>query len=211
MDSKRYRLDSQRETIRIVLAAMFIAMSFVLDIFMKFVPFLRMPNGGSISLTLLPLIIAALYLGPTYGFICGISFGLLNFLFDGGAGNIHWGSFFLDYTVAFGAVGFVGFFRPLFYKNKIWGFIVAVILAYALRYISSSLSGVLFFGAYAPEGINPWFYSFVLYNLAYIGPSLVLGLIVSLAIYRPIQKATHTSIISNIYRVKLVKTVENDA
>lgn len=205
MASSRYRIDGQRETVKLVVAAMCVAMAFIMDVITKFIPFLHMPQGGAISITLIPLVIAALLLGPLYGVIAGVSFGLLNFFFDGGAGNLHWGSFFLDYTVAFGAVGLVGFFRPLFYRNKIWAYITAIALACLLRYISSSLSGVIFFGAYAPEGVNVWFYSFVLYNAAYMGPTLAVDLVLGTAIYKPLQSLTKTSTFAAIYRVKSEK------
>ena len=35
------------------------------------------------------------------------------------------------------------------------------------------LSGAWLFGAYAPEGMNPWWYSFG-YNLAYCLPTLII-------------------------------------
>lgn len=187
--SRKFRFDRQRLTLKIVLAGMFVALAFIIDLIAKFIPFLHMPQGGSINFTILPLVLAALYLGPGYGIVAGVCFGLLNFIFDGMV--IHWGSIFLDYVIAFGAVGLVGFFRPLFYRNKIWAYIVAITIAAVLRYVSSSLSGVIFFGSYAPEGVNPWFYSFVLYNAAYMGPSLGVSLAIGLAVYRPLQRMTH--------------------
>ena len=92
--------------------------------------------------------------------------------------------------------------------NKIWSLGVAIVVACVLRYISSSLSGVLFFGDYAPEGMNPWFYSFIVYNAAYMGPSLVANLVVGYAIYVPMQKLTKTPQMANIYKVKSKETAE---
>lgn len=205
-NKKTVRVDNQRTTLKIVMTAMFVALAFVFEIVTKFIPFLQMPQGGAISITMLPLIIGALLLGPVYGTIGGVAFGFLNFCFDGFV--IHWGSIFLDYLVAFGLIGVAGFFRPFFYKNKIWSLGVAIVVACVLRYISSSLSGVLFFGDYAPEGMNPWFYSFIVYNAAYMGPSLVANLVVGYAIYVPMQKLTKTPQMANIYKVKSKEIAE---
>jgi thiamine transporter len=44
--------------------------------------------------------------------------------------------------------------------------------------LAHGFSGVVFFAEYAPEGMNVWFYSFVAYNLPYMGASLALCLII---------------------------------
>ena len=71
-----------------------------------------------------------------------------------------------------GCLGLSGFF-----SNKKNGLYIGYIVAIIGRFICSFLSGFLFFGEYAPEGMNPVWYSF-LYNIFYIGGEGVLTLLV---------------------------------
>ena len=64
----------------------------------------------------------------------------------------------LDYPLAFGALGLSGFFSEK--KN---GLVIGYLVAITGRFLFSVLSGVVFFGMYAPEGMSPLVYS-VAYN-----------------------------------------------
>lgn len=167
----------------ITITAMMVALSIALEYFAKAIPGLQMPMGGTYSLTCLPLIIGSLYTGPIFGTIGGFLYGLLNFLIDGY--GLHWGSLFLDYLLAFAFMGVAGFFSKAFYQKKWWSFIVASIVCMTLRYLSSSLSGVLYFPP--DDGTNKYLYSFVLYNgpymLASLGLDLVGGIILMPALF----------------------------
>ena len=59
-------------------------------------------------------------------------------------------------------------------KGNLYSLVLCAIL---IAFICSFLSGFLFFGEYAPEGMNPVWYSF-LYNIFYIGGEGVLTLLV---------------------------------
>ena len=67
-----------------------------------------------------------------------------------------------DYIIAFSVFGIVGFFRTK--KN---GLEIGFIIACVIRFISSSISGYIFFREYAPESWNPIIYT-VVYNGSYI-------------------------------------------
>lgn len=167
----------------ITITAMMVALSIALEYFAKAIPGLQMPMGGTFSLTCLPLIIGSLYTGPIFGTIGGLLYGLLNFLIDGY--GLHWGSLFLDYLLAFAFMGVAGFFSKPFYQKKWWSFVVASIICMFLRYLSSSLSGILYFPP--DDGTNKYLYSFVLYNgpymLASLGMDLVGGIILLPALF----------------------------
>ncbi|MFP4178162.1 MAG: energy-coupled thiamine transporter ThiT, partial [Acholeplasmataceae bacterium] len=51
-----------------------------------------------------------------------------------------------------------------------------------LRYLSHAFGGAIIFAEFAPEGMNPWFYSFVVYNAPYMLSSTALTLMVGLLI-----------------------------
>ena len=165
----------------LVEVAIFVAMAFVLEFAFSFLP--KMPQGGRVGISMLPLVVIAWRHGVIQGWIGGIVFGILNLMLDGVLYN--WGSFFLDYTIAFGLVGMTGFFKP-YIKDHVIVFSLAIIVAYLLRFISSVLSGVLLFAEYAPEGQSVWVYS-ITYNATYLLPALILTVIVGIPVYFVLQ------------------------
>jgi thiamine transporter len=170
----------------LVEVAILVAMAFVLEFAFSFLP--SMPQGGRVSLSLLPLIVNAWRNGPYAGVIGGIVYGLLNLMLDGVL--YHWGSFFLDYTVAFGLIGLVGFIRKAKLDNVI-GFALAIVIAFVLRFFSHVLSGVLIFASYAGDQ-NVWLYSMG-YNATYLVPALILTFIVGVIVYFPLKTMDETN------------------
>jgi len=77
---------------------------------------------------------------------------------------VHPAQFLLDYPLAFGALGIA----TLIKKYPLVGTAIGV----ALRFVCHFLSGFIFFGMYAPEGLNPIYYS-ALYNGSYLLPEMV--------------------------------------
>lgn len=145
-----------------------------------FMPFLALPYGGRVSLSMLPLFIITYRHGVKAGIVGGIAYGLLNLMLDGVL--YHWGSLFLDYIFAFGAIGFGGIVFS-FMKKDVKSFSLSLFIGTLGRFVFSYLSGVIIFAmilGYMPEEFNnPWWYSFV-YNLYYILPSAVLSIIVGI-------------------------------
>ena len=78
----------------------------------------------------------------------------------------------VDYPLAFGALGLSGFFS----KSK-FGLQIGYVVGVLGRFLFAILSGVIFFAAFAPEGMNPFVYSF-LYNGAYLGAEALITLII---------------------------------
>ena len=74
--------------------------------------------------------------------------------------------------LGFGALGLAGFFA-----NKKHGLQIGYIVAVFGRYVFAVISGVVFFGAYAPEGTPAIVYSLT-YNATYIVPEAIATLIV---------------------------------
>ena len=102
--------------------------------------------------------------------MAGFCVGLINLIF--GPYVIHPVQLLMDYPIAFGALGLAGLTRNS--KNGLTkGYIVGLIG----RYICAVLSGVIFFGAYAPEGFNAWTWS-RWYNLTYLAAEGIITVIV---------------------------------
>ena len=157
--------------------AIFVALAVVFSLISKLIPFLELPQGGSFSLSMLPLFIFGFRRGIKAGAIMGFVYGLVNFITDGYI--IHWGSIFFDYLIPFTLVALsAGIFSRGAKKSSYKHIVLGVLIGGLLRYIMHGLSGVIFFAEYA-EG-NPWFYSFVLYNLPYMAVSTIGSLIFTL-------------------------------
>lgn len=78
----------------------------------------------------------------------------------------------LDYPLAFGALGLAGFFN-----KKKWGLQIGYVIGVFGRFIFSTISGIVFFASYAPEGMNPILYSLG-YQASYLVPEAVITLII---------------------------------
>ncbi|SIT93103.1 energy-coupled thiamine transporter ThiT [Edaphobacillus lindanitolerans] len=156
--------------------AIFSAIGFVLDQISIKLWF----QGGSISLTMVPIILMAFRWGLGGGLLTGLVLGVLQMF--AGAYIIHPVQGFLDYPAAFTVIGFAGLFARFVASaakkdNKaamIWAISAGTLLGGLLRYACHVLSGVVFFGATALElGDNVWWYSIV-YNAGYMIPSIIL-------------------------------------
>ncbi len=147
--------------------ALLIALATVLELISEYFIHIKMPQGGSVSLAGLPILIVGYRHDYKYGLLAGLCFGVINFMLGGFW--FHWGSIFFDYLLPFTALGITGFFQKPAQKN-IFIFILGIIIAGTIRWVIHSLSGVLFFQEYAVEAGYAdavWFYSFIFYNLGY--------------------------------------------
>jgi len=139
----------------IVLIALFAAIAFVLNSIKLF----TMPYGGSVSLcSMMPILLLAVLMGNKVGIIGGTALGILSII--NGVYIIHPIQFLLDYLLPYMCLGLAGFGG---YQDKRKVFLAAL-LAVALSVTCNILSGAVYFGSYAPEGMSPWVYSAV-YNL----------------------------------------------
>ncbi len=157
--------------------AVLIAVAVVLEAISTFIPFLHMPQGGSISLGMLPIFFIAFRKGIGTGLIAGFIFGLFNYWLN--PLNVHWAQVVIDYGFAFTFLGFAGVFKKGLENNK--SFVNGILLGGFLRYLMHSISGFIFFSSYAGEE-GAFIYSFVIYNLPYMLISIVLCIVVGLNI-----------------------------
>ena len=111
--------------------AMMVALAQVLS----YIKLMELPNGGSLTPAMFPIILFAVRWGLTPGLMAGFTFGLLQLIFDG-AYAWGWQSMLLDYLVAFMALGMAELFaRP--FKNRMVGVAVGTAVAGFLRFMCS--------------------------------------------------------------------------
>jgi thiamine transporter len=143
-----------------------------LAIALSYLKLWRMPQGGSVTLENIPLLIFALRWGVKAGLGAGVVAGLVQLMLGGYV--VHPAQALLDYPLAFGVLGLAGAVR-----KPLWA---GLTIGSLLRFFCHLLSGVVFFGSYAPEGTNVWLYS-TIYNGSYMVPNLVLAFILTYLIW----------------------------
>ena len=159
--------EKKADTGALTISALMIALAAVLGQIKVF----ELPQGGSVTLfSIIPIVVCAYLLGTRRGVMAGFCVGLINLIF--GPYVIHPVQLLMDYPIAFGALGLAGLTR-----NSKNGLIKGYIIGLIGRYICAVLSGVIFFGAYAPEGFNAWTWS-LWYNLTYLAAEGAITVIV---------------------------------
>ncbi len=142
---------------QLTVSALCIALAFALSNAKLFAA----PMGGSVTLFSMFFITFIGYLyGPRVSISAAFAYGLLQMIIDPYIVSVP--QLLCDYVLAFTALGLAGFFYGK--KN---GMIIGYFVGIFGRFVFSTLSGIIFFAEYAPEGMSPIVYS-VLYNGAYI-------------------------------------------
>ena len=164
--------------------AIFVALAFVLS----FVKLYELPNGGSLTPAMFPILFYALRFGLGRGLTAGCVFGLLQLLFDG-AYAWGWQSMILDYLLAFAPLGLAGLFR-----GKPWGIFPGTLLGCLGRFAVHYVSGITIYRIIEPTSVpglgtydDPHLYSLV-YNGCYMIPNMLLALILAGVLYVPLKQ-----------------------
>ena len=168
---------STLRTKKLVYGGICISIAFVLS----YIRILHLPQGGSITpASMLPLVLYSMIFGPVAGIIAGIAYGFLQLIQDMWVVNI--AQLLLDYPLAFGCIGLAGI-APTAIKNLYLRTSLAIVIAFVSRGIMHILSGTLFFGEYAPEGVSPFVYSLG-YNGTFILAELIITLVLALVLVK---------------------------
>ena len=167
------------ERVRIVVeGALMVALAFVLSL-------VKIPTGaygGSVTLgSMIPIIVFALRHGVGPGLLVGTVHGLLQMIAE--PVIVYPVQVLLDYILAFGVLGLAG----LFQDRPALGTAVAV----GARFVSHFISGVVWWGAFAYEGMNVWLYSLV-YNGTYLLPELIISVLIVNYVLKPFLKENTT-------------------
>jgi len=162
---------SSRQIVKIlVFSAAAIALATVISVAIK-LP--SLPNGGSVTLfSMLVMCLIGYWFGPVAGIIAGLAYGILQFIT--GPYVVHPAQVLLDYPLAFGALGFSGFF----YKKKN-GLILGYLAGTFGRFLFHEISGFIFYTTYVDtfKGNVAALWASTAYNLSYILPEVIITLV----------------------------------
>lgn len=146
-----------------------------------------LPNGGSITVAMLPMFIYCTRWGFGPGCLAAFSLGLLQVLLDG-AYAWGWQSILGDYLLAYGALSVSG----LFHRQK-RGFFTGIAAGSLARFLIAWVVGAVVWGEYMPDSFfgmtmtSPWFYS-AIYNGSYICLSMLLCFAVGFLLWKPLGR-----------------------
>ena len=184
MENKQTKPQPHTRVRALTEGAIFVALAFVLS----FVKLYELPNGGSLTPAMFPILLYALRWGLGRGLGAGFLFGLLQLIFDG-AYAWGWQSMVLDYLLAFAPVGLAGIFR-----GKAWGIFPGTLIGCLGRFAVHYLSGGPIYRIIEPTSVpgfgtydNPHLYSLV-YNGSYMLPNMLLALLLAGLLYVPLKR-----------------------
>ncbi|MBR3561407.1 MAG: energy-coupled thiamine transporter ThiT [Oscillospiraceae bacterium] len=136
----------------------------------------HMPEGGSISLMMLPIVLYAVRWGLGGGLLAGCALGVIDFMLGGGIA-IGWQSILGDYVIACTLIGLAGVGHKRGTAGVVLGSIVGCLGRYAAVWVTgATLWGEYMYDIYGLPMTNEWVYS-ALYNL----PVLVSGALTTVA------------------------------
>ncbi|MDE7362893.1 MAG: energy-coupled thiamine transporter ThiT [Oscillospiraceae bacterium] len=172
--------------------AVMVALATGLSLLSNFIPFLKLPWGGSITLlSMLPIVVNSIRNGVKSGLACSFVYSVVQ-LVIGMFEVLGWGltptmlaaCFFFDYIGAFTVLGLAGLFR----KRGMSGWIGGTVMAITLRYVMHVISGAAVFASVGMlwdviEINNPWLYSMA-YNACYMLPELIFTTIGAVALFK---------------------------
>lgn len=158
----------------------FSAVAIALAVVCSMIKLFEMPMGGSVTLlSMLFIVLIAYWYGPYVGLMTAVAYGLVQFVMEPIFYTVP--QMLLDYPLAFGALGLAGFFN-----KKKFGLQIGYLVGVVGRFVFSTLSGIIFFASYAPEGMHPLVYSMG-YQASYLLPEAIVTLI--LISIKPVAKA----------------------
>lgn len=146
----------------VIYMALYGALFIVLDFAVNTFGLLQMPNGGTLGISVIPLLLASYHLGWKKGLAVAVLSVVLQFI-TGPMFTPNLIGFVLDYLLAFSIYGLASLFPN--YKF----FYSGILITNGLRLLSSTLSGILVWQT------APW--ASLVYNATYMIPTTLLCLI----------------------------------
>lgn len=176
----------KKDILDLTYMAAYAALAMVLDLVSEFIPFLKMPNGGTISLAVIPIFICSYHLGYIKGMICSLLWWGLGFINGGNNYFLNVPQYILDYILPALAVGMASIFPKI---SKVSNLYIGLIIGGLLRFISTVLSGVYYWfpSDEVAGSIGSWIFS-LKYNLGYNLATLIISILIVPLLIRTLSK-----------------------
>ena len=184
----------------------FAALGFVFDELQGIIFDSVFPNGGSIGFAMIAVLIIAYRRGFIPALVTGFIMGLLDIASKAYVINIF--QLLLDYIFPYALVALAALFRPLYNRStsldkRITVLIIGAVVGGLGKFLSHFLAGVIFWSdasgfAWGLNNMHPWLYSFI-YNIAFVGPSIILtaALLIIIQLFAPKVLTTRSTFIDS--------------
>lgn len=159
-------------TLDLVFMAFYAALFMVLDYFTNMISLLQMPNGGSVGISTIALLVCSYHLGWKKATMVGLLSVLIQFV----TGPMYIPQilgFVLDYLLAFSVYGLASLFPNYKY------FYSGVLITNGIRFLSHTIGGVIVWGT------TLW--GSVIYNAPYMIITCLLGMLVVPVLVKRLQ------------------------
>ena len=185
------RNERRKYLLAMVEGALMVALSVVLSL----IPMPSWPQGGSITVSMIPMVYYSYRRGAKWGLLAGLVYSGVEMLSGWYAPPA--GTFgatvlcvLLDYVLAFALLGGADLIARLFgQERRLVGYGVGALTVTLFRFVCSFLSGVLLWDSYAPEGVNVWIYSLT-YNGSYMIPNAILTTVLTVLLCLAVDPTT---------------------
>ena len=145
-----------------------VALMLALAIVLHQLRLFHMPQGGSITLgAMVPLLFLTYRYDAGIGCLAGFLYGMINLMQD--AFIVHPLQVLFDYPLPYMALAVAAAVPGRLYAGAV--------LAFSARFLCHYISGVVFFGSYAPPDMSPYLYSLV-FNATYLVPEAIICLVI---------------------------------
>lgn len=159
---------------------------------LEYIPHTAGPSAIEVSFGIIPIVIYSLRRGAISGMVSGLIWGLLDLILRGlGNGSVLnvWQGL-LEFTIAFMVVGLAGILqRPIqasiqnHTKVKtmtlLW---MAAFFGTFAKYFCHFLAGAVYWGSYAPKGMNAWLYSLTVNGGSFIASFILTDIVLCICL-----------------------------
>lgn len=172
------------KVLNITYMAAYVALYIILKYVGAFIPFLAMPNGGSIEIELIVLFIASFHLGYAKGLAVAVISLLVQFLFFP-MYIISPLQFLFDYFFPLAVCGMAAFIS----HEKLWQQELAIVVMMLLKTLCTVISGAYFWmeSGVVAGSAPAWIFS-ITYNYPYNLATMVVCMILVPVVYRRLKK-----------------------
>ena len=177
----------RNEVLDLTYMALYIALAIVLDYIGQFIPILQMPNGGSINIAIIPVLLASYHLGWKKGVGVGLGWWLIGFMYGLNNWYLNPMQYLLDYILPMAGVGLASLLPKV---SKISNVYIGIVVVGLLRLASTVLSGVYYWppeGSVAGSGAA-WAFS-LSYNSPYNISTIIVALILVPIVINVVKKS----------------------
>ncbi|MCP8860992.1 energy-coupled thiamine transporter ThiT [Latilactobacillus curvatus] len=159
---------------------------------LEYIPHTVGPSAIEVSFGIIPIVIYSLRRGAIPGMVSGLIWGLLDLILRGlGNGSVLnvWQGL-LEFTIAFMVVGLAGILqRPIQASiqnhTKVKTMTLLLMAAFFgtfAKYFCHFLAGAVYWGSYAPKGMNAWLYSLTVNGGSFIASFILTGIVLCICL-----------------------------